>query len=227
VRWSGSGRMGTAENRRRTWLMVAAERREFEGILERFGKSSKLEWPAVFACQTEWNGDLWLLVANGPGPRLVEQALEKRVEVTGMISTGFCGALDPELRIGDIVIERPGADPTFHSIDRVAVTASEKADLRAKTGAAAIEMESAAVSRKAGEWEVPCYCVRSVSDIASEDLPLDFNLYRDGEGRFSRSRIALAAMARPFTAVPALLRLNRNCKLAARTLGDFFADSRF
>jgi adenosylhomocysteine nucleosidase len=223
VRWSGSGRMGTAEAGRRTWLMVAAESQEFEGILERFGKSSKLDWPAAFACRVEGNGDLWLLVANGPGPRLVEKALEHRTEVTGIISTGFCGALDPELRIGDIVIGRPG---TILSVDRVAATAAEKAGLRAKTGAAAIEMESAAVSRKAAEWGVPFHCIRSVSDIASESLPLDFNLYRDGEGRFSRSRIALAAMARPFTAVPALLGLNRNCKIAARALGDFFADNR-
>ena len=218
--------MGTARNGRRTWLTIAAERREFDGILERFGKSSKLDWPAAFACQVEWNGDVWLLVANGPGPRLVEKALEHRTEVSGMISTGFCGALDPALRIGDIVVGQVSDLPTILSMDRVAVTAAEKADLRSKTGAAAVEMEGAAVARKAAEWGVPFYCIRSVSDIASEDLPLDFNLYRDGEGRFSRSRIALAALARPFTALPALLRLNRNCKLAARTLGDFFADRR-
>ena len=34
----------------------------------------------------------------------------------------------------------------------------------------------------AAEWGVPFYCVRAVSDTASEDMPLDFNLYRDSEG---------------------------------------------
>jgi adenosylhomocysteine nucleosidase len=207
----------------RTWLLVAAEGREFEGILKRFGKSSKLDWTAEFAREAEWRGDRWLMVANGPGPALVEKALERKVKVDGIISTGFCGALDPALRVGDIVTGEPGR---VLSIDRVAVTAAEKSELRARSGAAAIEMESAAVAKKAAEWGVVFRCIRAVSDGAGEDMPFDFNLYRDAAGRFSRYRIALAAMARPFTAVPALLRLDRNCRIAARSLGDFFADSR-
>jgi adenosylhomocysteine nucleosidase len=227
VRWSGSGRMDTAEGGGRTWLLVAAERREFEGILKRFGKWSKIEWAAEFACEAEWKGDRWLMVANGPGPRLIESALKEKRDVSGMISTGFCGALDPGLRVGDIVLGRSGTCPTILSMDRVAVTADEKAELHRKTGAAAIEMEAAAVEQKAAEWDVPFYCVRAVSDTASEDMPLDFNRYRDVEGRFSRGRIALAAMARPFMTLPALLRLNRNCRIAADALGEFFVNHRF
>jgi len=201
-------------------LLVAAERREFDGILKRSGPPAKLDWPAEFASEVEWNGDRWLLVANGPGTRLVEQALEKRVEVTGIVSTGFCGALDLSLKVGDVVRDR------IYSSDRVAVTASEKSSLREQTGAAAVDMESGAIARKAAEWGVPFYTVRAVSDRASEDMPLDFNAYRDSAGRFSRTRIALAALTRPFTAIPALLRLDRNCRIAAESLGDFFADCR-
>ena len=218
--------MATAESGRRTWLVVGAERREFSGILKRFGRAAKLDWPERFAREVNWKGDRWLLVANGPGGPLVEkalagQALERRMEVSGVISIGFCGALDPALKIGDIV----RADVL--SIDRVAVTATEKCALRASSGAAAVEMEAAAVARKAGEWGVPFYCIRAVSDTAFDDMPLDFNRYRDREGRFSRSRIALAALARPFTALPALLRLDHNCRLAAEALGECLADCRF
>jgi|SRR5579863_4112165 len=209
--------MGIAK---RTWLVVAAERREFDGILKRFGPPAKLDWPAEFACEVERDGDRWLLIANGPGPRLVEQALEKKMDVNGIVSTGFCGALDPSLHVGDLVRDR------IYSSDRVAVTASEKSSLREQTGAAAVDMESAALARKAAEWGVPFYTVRAVSDRAGEDMPLDFNAYRDAAGRFSRARIALAALARPFTAIPALLRLDRNCRIAAESLGDFFADCR-
>jgi len=95
-----------------------------------------------------------------------------------------------------------------------------------ETGAAAVDMESAALSKKAAEWGVPFYAIRAVSDRAEEDMPLDFNTYRDAAGRFSRARIALAALARPFTTIPALLRLDRNCRIAADSLGDFFADCR-
>jgi len=228
--------MATAESGRRTWLLVAAERREFDGVLKRFSKPAKLGWPVDFGCEVSGNGDLWLLVANGPGANLVEKALSKKVEVDGLISTGFCGALDPALRVGDIVLgaaavsRSAGPAPACGkviSLDRVASTAVEKSELRAKTGALAVDMEAAAVGRKAAEWGVPFYCIRVVSDTALEDMPLDFNLYRDAGGRFSRSRIALAALARPFRTVPGLLRLDRNCKFAAEALGEFLADCRF
>jgi hypothetical protein len=85
-------------------------------------------------------------------------------------------------------------------------------------------MESAAVAAKARELGLPFHCIKVVSDTAREDMPLDFNLYRDAAGRFSRSRIAFAALGHPFTTIPALLRLDRNCRLAADKLGEFFAD---
>jgi adenosylhomocysteine nucleosidase len=222
--------MDIAESGGRTWLLVAAESREFIGILRRFGTSEALQWNAKFAREARYKGDRWLMVANGPGPKLVEQALQKKIHLDGIVSTGFCGALDPALRVGDIVMENTGKSACagrILSLDRVAVTAAEKARLHEQTGASAIEMESAAVSLRAAEWGVPFYCVKAVSDSASDDMPLDFNLYRDGEGRFSRSRIAMAAMMRPFSVMPALMRLDRNCRKAAESLGDFFADRRF
>src|SRR5579864_1533356 len=89
----------------RTWLLVAAERRELEGVLLRLGTAQKLEWPgARFARAAEWKGDRWWMVASGPGPRLVEKALAEKKNVDGIISTGFCGALDPALQVGNIVV---------------------------------------------------------------------------------------------------------------------------
>jgi len=178
------------------WLVVASERREIEKIADR---------------------ERWTIVISGPGARAVEKALGKKMDVEGIISTGFCGALDPALKVGDIVTSE------IVCSDRVIVTVEEKRELRKKTGAAAVDMESAALSRIAGEWGVPFRSIRAVSDTAEEDMPLDFNLYRGADGSFSRSRIALAALRRPFTAVPALLRLDRNCKLAAERLGEYFA----
>ena len=214
---------------------MAAERRELEGVLHRLGAAKKLEWPgARFARSAEWKGDRWWMVASGPGRGLVERALGEKKNVNGIISTGFCGALDPALRIGDIVVDREAAVASeapfvraeIFSADRVAVTAAEKRALRNRTGAAAVEMEAAAVKNKAAEWRVPFMCIRVVSDTASGDLPLDFNHFRNADGNFSRTRIALAAMARPFSAMPGLVELDRNCRRAAQALGDFLADCR-
>jgi adenosylhomocysteine nucleosidase len=216
-----------------TCLMVAAEAREFEGILKRADDVRALPWQgASFSREAAWKNRRWFLVANGPGPRLVERALERKHQVDRILSIGFCGALDPTLQIGDIVVsgEVPkGLQTSFVqgevvSVDRVAFTAREKSDLRASTGAAVVEMESAAVARKAREWDVPFGCVRVVSDVAGDDLPLDFNQYRDADGRFERTRIALAALGRPFTVLPRLVRLDRDCRRAAERVGEFLAN---
>ncbi len=223
-----------------TWLVVAAEAREFSGILQRAGSARGLDCPqAEFAQEIVWKHGRWLLLANGPGPKLVERALGSRSAagwgVDGLMSIGFCGALDPALRVGDIVVSGDvprSANGVFVrgevlSVDRVAVTAEEKHRLRTRTGAAVVEMESAAVAAQARRWGVPFRCVRAVSDTAAEDLPLDFNEYRDTAGRFRLGRIAGAAVLRPFTALPGLLRLNRNCRQAADQLGEFLANCEY
>jgi adenosylhomocysteine nucleosidase len=112
------------------------------------------------------------------------------------------------------------------SMDRIAGTRQEKARLHA-TGAAAVEMEAAALASRAREWRMPFFCVRAVSDTAVEGFRLDLNEMRDTEGRFSRQRIIIRALKNPLRLVPELLRLNRNSGRAAKALGDFFANCSF
>ncbi|HEY6392324.1 MAG TPA: hypothetical protein VIX89_13650 [Bryobacteraceae bacterium] len=234
---------------------VAAEAREFDGFLEHAERVVKLNWPLSFASIVWLNGRAALLVANGPGPTLAGQALdavrEKRdlqrlnvnLELTGLASTGFCGALDPALEPCDIfVANQVIAGSAVHecspittarkyktgkllSIDRVASTAAEKSELRA-TGAVAVEMEAAAVAAKAKEWNLPFYAIRVVTDTAAESFPLDFNRMRDSDGRFDRARIIANALRSPRVIFPELLKLNKRCKSAAKALGEFIADSR-
>ena len=160
-----------------------------------------------------------------------------------IVSTGFCGALDARWKPGDVVhavevIDGQGMrweprDPgdgsapvRLLSMGRVAVTATEKRSLAAATGAAVVEMEAAAVAAEAVRHALPFYCLRVVSDGLKEELPMDFNRYRDAQGRFSRARIALACALRPW-AVPALLRFDRNCRSAAWILGENLVHARF
>ena len=225
-------------------VVVAAEPREFAGLL-RGSPGVKLNWPVDFARLSRG----FVLLANGPGPALSAKAVREAARRTGiraLVSTGFCGGLDPALSVGDIVIGDsvldlssggryrtaiPGCGAASRtglilSMDRVAVTVDEKASLFRSTGACCIEMEAAAVARLAAEFNVPFYCIRAVSDPASADLGLDFNAFRDSEGRFSRTRIALAAIRRPRFVRP-LIELDHDSRMAARKLGEFLADCRF
>jgi adenosylhomocysteine nucleosidase len=226
---------------------VAAERREFDGMLERVERVTKLDWPLRFARMAWVNGEPIVLVANGPGPKLAGGAVEtarKHQELRGLVSTGFCGALNPALKPCDIFVatEVLGVAhalsvPCSHScerlkigkllsIDRVVSTAKEKTDLH-QSGADAVEMEAAAVAAKASQWNLPFFCVRVVTDTAAESFPLDFNRMRDADGRFSRIKILTAALRRPGSVVPGLLRLNKRCKDASQALGDFIVDASF
>ena len=223
---------------------VAAEPREFAGLLRNLELASKLDWPVSFARMARLKGSAVLLVANGPGPKLAARAVNtarEREKVDGLISIGFCGALDPALAPYDIFIAtevlgvgkplmparagRAYKSGKLLSIDRVAPTIAEKSELR-KCGADVVEMEAGAVAERAEHFNIPFYAIRVVTDAAGENLPLDFNRLRDAEGRFDRFKILAAAARRPGI-FPALLKLNRRCKAAAEILGDFIADTRF
>lgn len=228
-------------------LAVAAEAREFAGLLDRVDRKRQLSgWPVDCAWWAAVGPVRWLLVADGPGAVLAGHAAAEalsRASVRCILSTGLCGALDGSLAPGDLVHAGevfdgrgrrwPALDPDagtrpvrLLSVDRVAATADEKRSLAAATGAEAVEMEAAGVAAEAARHGWPFYCLRVVSDGAEEELPMDFNLYRDSDGRFSRLRIAAACALRPW-AVPPLLRFERRCRKSAGILGDCLVHARF
>ena len=232
-----------------TLLIVAAEVREFAGLRRRCRQETRLKWPLQFARAAELNGRRLVLVANGEGATLAGEACEvawNKQRAEAILSTGFCGALDPALRAGEVLVasrveapdgtlsvqarapecERPHASGRLLSVNRVIQTIQEKRALRA-SGASAVEMEALAVGHRAAQWGVPFYCVRCITDLAEESFRLDFNAARAADGRLLTSRIMWAAARRPAALVPELYRLYWRCRLAARTLGDFLADCRF
>lgn len=230
-------------------IAVAAEPLEFTGLLRHAAAARPLPWPLAYAREAVLGSRHWILVAHGPGPELARAAARTALDCCNgravLLSTGFCGGLAPGLRAGDVfaatevfdTIEQrsypaalPLAPEPFHqgrlwSQRRVAVSVREKAALRVQ-GADAVDMEAAAVAAEAARRSAAFFCVRVVSDPAGEPLPVDFNACRDPEGRFSRSRITLAALLHPSSLIP-LLRFGRTCRRAALRLGDFLASCHF
>ncbi len=228
---------------------IAAEPREFSGLLAHATSVEAVRTRASYACRAQIGGRPWLLVADGPGPVRAAAAARVALEqgpVTSVLSTGFCGGLDPELKVGDVFVAddvigkgdkhwtaqavrqegRSAQSGRLLSRDRVAITADEKLSFFRSLGARAVEMEAAAVAQVAHDEALPFYCVRVVSDSATDTLPLDFNLYRSPSGRFRRGRILAAALARPWS-IRGLMRLNTDSLRATRSLGDFLVHCSF
>ena len=223
---------------------MAAERRELDGLLVHLNEVTKPDWPLDFVRVGRLNGRPVVLVANGPGPKLAGDAVDvvkQNQSMDGLISTGFCGGLEPSLQVCDIFVatevvgvapaRTPASPRSFKtgkllSIDRVVSTAQEKTQL-GKGGADAVEMEASAVAARAKTYEIPFYAVRVVTDTCEESFPLDFNQMRSGDGHFSRARIVGAALRKPARLFPELIKLNKRTKRASEALGDFLADARF
>jgi adenosylhomocysteine nucleosidase len=188
-----------------------------------------------------------VLKANGVGAKYAAAAVEsalREFEPDAIVSTGFCGALAPALNIGDIVVatevhagerrfsvRQPQTYRDHHSgvvvsIDHVASTAAEKAQLHA-AGAIAVEMEAGGVAERAVAHGLPFYCVKVVSDLASEDMANDFNSALRPDGHFATIGILRSSLRQPLIRIPELLRLRKRCARAALLLGEFIADCRF
>lgn len=172
---------------------------------------------------------------GGPGFRRATAATREVLRAQRpdlVVSAGTCGALRSEFALGEVlVISRieselgsftpqvlAGRPAVLRSQDRVAATANEKAAL-ARQGADLVDMEAAAVAAVCAEQQVPFAAIKAVSDLAGEDLPLDFNRFRTPDGAFRQAHIAFAGIMK----LRGLLRIQRQSRLAVEKLGEALA----
>ena len=231
----------------RTVLFVAAEAREFAGLLPRCSSVTKLDWHLDWAREARLNDARVYLVANGAGRMRAGEAARlarSQARFDSVVSVGFCGALDSRLRITDIVIpscihwgdlrlpvSTPATPRGFSrgdviTADRVIQTAAEKSALREQE-LLAVEMEAAGIALQVREWELPFYSVKAVTDLAHEDLVVDYNAARRPDGRLSKTLVLYEAIKRPRRGIGEVARLAVRSKRAAQALGEFLADCRF
>lgn len=224
-------------------LFIAADPREFAGLIPRWTSVAPLARAVHWARQGYWKGRPVAAIANGAGADRALAAVLLAGAVSGVCNIGFCGALDENLAIGDVVVATSltAGDEKFEvsdprgtasargvvaCVDRIVATAAEKKALRT-TGASVVEMESAGAARGAQDLAVPFYCVRAVSDLATEDFANDFNAALTDDGQFSVMKLVTGALSNPGPRFTELMRLRERTTLAAKKLGDFLAECRF
>jgi nucleoside phosphorylase len=220
-------------------LFVAADPREFTGFLKRCSNLRPEKLTVHWATSGTFQGKPMLAIANGMGfHRAYAAVMGLRLEM--VCNIGFCGALDPALRVADVFVAThvngqpigrprsplPAAAGPLASIDHVARTAAEKRELY-QSGALAVEMEAAGALKHARALGVPFFSVRAVSDLAGETLHCDFQRAVRDDGTIDIIRLAVQAVSRPFTCGPELIRLGRRAVLASERLGEFLASCEF
>ncbi len=184
------------------------------------------------------------VLITGIGRRNAEKSVRDFLAASSselVLTCGFAGGLNPDLKLGDVVFELPesqlptpnsqlqgqllaaGAKPVkFFCAERIATTVAEKKKLRAETGADAVEMESAAIHAVCRERGIPCATVRVISDTANEDLPLDFNALAKPDQSLNYGRLFLAIAKSPWK-INALMQLQKQTRFAAENLAEVLA----
>ena len=134
-----------------------------------------------------------------------------------VIAAGFCGAIVPDLKVGDII-----ESPHILTVDHLVGDPHEKARLAERTGARAVDMESAAIAAVCAESGIAFIAIRAVSDTSGTALSPGLAKLLSG-GHVSIPKACLALVKRP-SLLREFLRLSRDTKLAARKLADALAE---
>jgi adenosylhomocysteine nucleosidase len=144
---------------------------------------------------------------------------------TALISFGLAGGLDPALRPGTLVVPATvttqsaeyatesnltdmlgGPTHTLYAGTTLAITAAEKAALRASTGADAIDLESGAVAEVAAAHSLPFAVLRAICDPGDSTLPQAAIIALSTTGSIMLWRVAGSLLRQP-SQLPAMLRL--------------------
>jgi adenosylhomocysteine nucleosidase len=189
--------------------IVAALEREVRPLVKHWRRSEKQHDERRFQF---FENDLAVLVCGGIGAEGARRAAEAIITLYAprlVYSVGYAGALEPGLRVGEIVTPArvidaadgsstriPGGNSVLVSFTRVA-SPEQKSKLWQSYGAQAVDMESAAVARAAELKTVPFKALKVISDEFDFALP-GSELFVDSDGRFREGRFALYAALRPW-----------------------------
>ena len=187
-----------------------------------------------------------LLAISGMGPEAAARAARALLAAGArtLLSFGLAGALDPRLTAGTVLVAETVMDgagavhetcaPWRERLARVAaargvaggallslaqplLSAGEKAQARARTGACAVDMESFAIGSVAARQGVAFAVARVVIDTAADAVPRSVTAATGPRGEVNYARLLLGLLGAPQD-LPALLRLARRYRAAMQSL---------
>jgi nucleoside phosphorylase len=188
------------------------------------------------------------VVVTGIGPRAAKQAMIGAMrpgaaqQIHACMVCGLAGALRDGFARGEIVAARQvreaesqrvvesdagllaraikiGARPVALCTAGY-VAGTPEAKRRMAPMGEVVDMESYVVMEQAAERGIPALAVRSIGDLADEDMPADLARLVDSRGEINYWRASAAAMKRPHR-LPRLIRFGRQSQRAAADLARF------
>ena len=223
-------------------IVIAAPMKREAPAVTRSGASARALAPVPEVCVTG--------VGGTRASATLGAFLDGRTHVDGVLAVGFAGALQDGLDTGDLVaatrlltdgggdpiecdrgllraaeaaLERSGA--RWRTGDTLTVgsalrTAGEKRSHGRQTGALAVTMEDYWLARECARRGVPFLSVRSVLDVATQELPPFVADLGDRGLLVQATRVALGLAARP-RHFPAVARLRGQVRRAGSSLAPF------
>jgi len=212
-------------------IIVAAIERELSPLVAKWPRSELRTGGRRIVL---FESDGMIAAVGGMGTIAARNAAEAAFARCGgeaglVVSAGLCGALVPELRVGEVI--RPAA--VFDATDELtiaisggergvlltsgSVASSElKRKMAAMYGAIAVDMEAYAVADVAQLHRVPFLAVKAISDELDFPMP-PLGRFIQANGELRTGALAFYAALRPWL-WPAFIRLGCNSTIASKNL---------
>lgn len=195
---------------------LPAESSDFVSLLENPAQNSR---EGVESIRGRLHGKSVTVIHTGVGRKICCQRIEvllRREQFEYVISAGFAGALEKELRIGNLIVSENYSSPELLrspqldladdgiflgkllTVSGVIESNAEREQLAAKTGAAAVDMETEFIAEACADHQLPLLSLRAISDTPSEPFPAPAHILFDLEKQQTDfARLALYLVTHP------------------------------
>jgi adenosylhomocysteine nucleosidase len=178
---------------------LPAESSDFVSLLEKPALNSR---EGVESIRGQLHRKSVAVIHTGVGRKTCCQRMEvllRRERFEYVISAGFAGALEKELRIGNVFVSENYSSPQLlrspqlhltHdgvflgkllTVSAVVESNAERERLATSTGAVAIDMETEFIAEACADHQLPMLSLRAISDTPSEPFPAPAHVLFDLE----------------------------------------------
>jgi adenosylhomocysteine nucleosidase len=195
---------------------LPAESSDFIRLLEKPTWNSR---EGVENVRGRLHGKLVDVIHTGVGKMVCRERMEvmlRRERFDFLISTGFAGALEKELRVGHLLVADNYSTPrllaspqleladegTFlgrlATVPRMIESIGQREMLNKRTGAAAVDMETETIAELCAAHDLPILSLRVISDTAEESFPAPAHVLFDlAKQKTNFARLGLYLVTHP------------------------------